>query len=451
MKTVRFSTLALSLAILSAAGAARAKDGSGIAWIEDDYQAALKQAREQGKPLFVDVWATWCHACLSMKRFVFVDPGLREAAKAAVFLSIEQEQPRNRPFFDKFPVNGLPTFLLLDPKDESILGRWLGSGSVADMRAFVRTGAAEVQARREGKAEQDTALHFARLGDQAELREDHKAAVEAYDKAVQRTDKADPFRSSRLVALATASAKVGTPEVIRRCLALTLGEMSAAANTSVGGDMAYGSLMCAEKLPKGDPEAARVQALALPRLQAVVDDASAPLSADDRSDILSSVVEVLDDQGKHAEAVKAAEKRRDLLLAAQKAASDPEVASTFDPHLTDTYLYLKDLGAAEKLLSAREKEMPTDYNPPARLARVLFEEKRFADAEQAIDRALKLQPEGPRRVQVLSLKAKILKSEGKPTRAVLQEQLRIIESLPASKRNPKAEQKIRAELQAQPS
>src|SRR5262249_26963472 len=160
----------------------------------------------------------------------------------------------------------------------------------------------------------------------------------------------------------------------------------------------------------------------------------------------SNIVELLDEKGQHAETVKAAEKRRDILLAAQKAAPDAKIASTFDPHLTDTYLYLKQLDAAEKLLSARAKEMPLDYNPPAQLARVLFEQKRLGDAEQAIDRTLKLQPEKPRRVQVLSLKAKILKAKDKPARAVLQEQLQILQSLPASKRNPKIKQQVRAEL-----
>ena len=101
----------------------------GIEWVEDDYPAALARAKAEGKPIFVDVWATWCHSCLSMQRYVFADAGMRGAKDAAVFASIEQERPVNRDFVSRFRVEALPTFLLVDPKDESIIGRWLGSGT----------------------------------------------------------------------------------------------------------------------------------------------------------------------------------------------------------------------------------------------------------------------------------------------------------------------------------
>src|SRR2546426_1049803 len=39
-------------------------------FIEDDHSKALAAARADHKPLFVDLWATWCHSCLSMQRFV---------------------------------------------------------------------------------------------------------------------------------------------------------------------------------------------------------------------------------------------------------------------------------------------------------------------------------------------------------------------------------------------
>jgi len=45
--------------------------------------------------------------------------------------------------------------------------------------------------------------------------------------------------------------------------------------------------------------------------------------------------------------------------------------------------------------------MPHDYNPPARLTRVLFEQKKLAEAEAAVDRALAKMDRGQRRVGVL--------------------------------------------------
>ena len=123
-------------------------------------------------------------------------------------------------------------------------------------------------------------------------------------------------------------------------------------------------------------------------------------------------------------------------------------AATFDAHRTETYLYLGEAGKAEKLLSAREKEMPGDYNPPARLARVLLEEMRAPEAEAAVNRALAQMPQGPRKVGILALKARILEAQGKDKAPVLREQLALIQSLPATQRNPETEQKIEAELKA---
>src|SRR6266545_1957429 len=47
-----------------------------IPWISDDYAAAVARARSEKKPLFIDMWAPWCHTCLSMKQVVMVDPSL---------------------------------------------------------------------------------------------------------------------------------------------------------------------------------------------------------------------------------------------------------------------------------------------------------------------------------------------------------------------------------------
>ena len=55
--------------LLALATHAAPNDASGIAWIENDFDGAVAKAALQGKPVFVDVWALWCHSCLSMKRW----------------------------------------------------------------------------------------------------------------------------------------------------------------------------------------------------------------------------------------------------------------------------------------------------------------------------------------------------------------------------------------------
>ena len=172
----------------------------------------------------------------------------------------------------------------------------------------------------------------------------------------------------------------------------------------------------------------------------------APLAADDRSDALANLSEMLDVAGKHGEAVAVMRERAQVLEKAAAAAPDVTMAATFDAHRTDTYLYLKTPQKAEQLLAQREKEMADDYNPPARLARVYLEEKKLPDAEAAVERALAKMDRGQRRIGVLGLKAKILKAEGKPVASVLREQLEVLRALPANQRRPEMEAKIEREL-----
>ena len=129
----------LSLSILAAPAAAAphassAIPPSGIVFLEDEYRGALAKARAEKKPLFLDSWATWCHSCLSMRSFVFPDAGLRPARDAVVWLSVETEQEKNREVVEKFPTDSWPTFLIIDPYTEQVMGRWLGSSTVSEMR-----------------------------------------------------------------------------------------------------------------------------------------------------------------------------------------------------------------------------------------------------------------------------------------------------------------------------
>ena len=437
----------LSLTLVAAPSTAThstASPPSGIVFIEDDYRGALATAKAAKKPLFLDSWATWCHSCLSMRSFVFPDAGLRSAKDAVVWLSVETEAEKNREVVEKFPADGLPTFLLIDPDTEQVIGRWLGTSSVNEMRQFVLENTASWQAARSG-GKVSEAARAEQEGHAAQQKKDYPGAVEAYRRAVTTSAKEDPLRFQRLDLLVSALNRVGTPEAIKECMTLTAPLVSKVPATPTGADLVDNAATCAAKA--GDtPEAKALLATSLKKLEALAADPTAALSVDDRSSIYASLADHLDELKRHDEAVAAMRKRASVLEAGAAKAPDVTSAATFDPHRMETYLYLGEPKKAETLLAAREKEMPGDYNPPARLARVLLEEKRAPEAEAAVNRALALMPQGPRKVGILGLKAKILEAQGKDKAPVLREQLALIKSLPATQRNPATQEKIEKEL-----
>src|SRR5688572_17684570 len=51
-----------------------------VPFTEDDFDKALAEAKKRNVPLIVDAWATWCHACRSMRAYVFTDPAVAPLA-----------------------------------------------------------------------------------------------------------------------------------------------------------------------------------------------------------------------------------------------------------------------------------------------------------------------------------------------------------------------------------
>ncbi|OLC20001.1 MAG: hypothetical protein AUH38_00835 [Deltaproteobacteria bacterium 13_1_40CM_68_24] len=411
-----------------------------LTFIEDDHPKALAAARAAQKPLFIDFWATWCHSCLSMQRFVLSDAGMKPISDGLVWSSVETERETNKAVVEKYPVDAWPTFLIVDPDNEAVLGRFLGSGTVQDMRAFVQDG---IRAYREKGRPADPAWAAQRDGDAARNRGNLEATADAYGRAVQLSAPDEPQRPERLNLYMLALLRL---KDFRSCVRTGLAEAGHTPDSALGVDFQSYAFACARELPPGDPDAVRMRLLAMARVQEIVAKPDAPLAADDRSDALANLAEMLDVAGRHPEAVSAMEERARVLESAAAAAPDATLASTFDAHRTETYLYLKEARKAEHLLARREKEMPQDYNPPARLARVLLEEKKLTEAEAAVDRALAKMDRGQRRVGVLALKAKILQAEGKNTSAVWREQLEVLRSLPKTQRKPAQEAELESKL-----
>lgn len=78
----------------------------------------LAAAEREGKPVLVDLWATWCKNCLTMDKTTLVDPSVKGALEGYVKIKFQAEQPDEPPAVDvmkRFRAVGLPAYVILRP------------------------------------------------------------------------------------------------------------------------------------------------------------------------------------------------------------------------------------------------------------------------------------------------------------------------------------------------
>lgn len=365
---------------VGARGEAQARQGAaGVRFVEDDYGRALARAKAEDKPLVVEAWAPWCHTCAYMRRFVFPDPSLAPVASRFVWAAIDTEKDANRDVLARYPVQAWPTMWVVDPRSETVVLTWIGSATVPELKALL-DDAQESIAR--GPSARDAAAELASIPRESPRR---PFAVSALS---DRLKKSDPAACVELAAAEAPRMPAGTP------LANVLGNA-----LDVAGD-----------LPKTSPARDKLPAL-VAEAKRVVLDASLGVLADDRSSLYETLVEALASQGDTAGANEMARAWSAFLESEAARAPTPEARAVFDAHRLSAYLYLGQEAKAIEMLAQSERDFPSDYNPPARLARAYLKLRQYDLALAAIDRALS-RIYGPRAMRVLELKADVLEAKG---------------------------------------
>lgn len=232
----------------SAASAVAKLEGSAPtrgAWLEDSADRAFQAAREQQRLLLADLWAPWCHTCLSMQALVLTEARVPELS-SFVKLSIDTERSDNERFLQSYPAVVWPTFYLIDPVSGRVRGRWLGGATPEQLGEWLREAA--------GSAEGTEALLRQADGLAAERR---LAEAEAtYRAALPSANPAE--RSRALVALISTLLK---QKKLSDCLALADGEGAQLPPSVSAVDFAATALACADASP--DVEHARTTRVAL--------------------------------------------------------------------------------------------------------------------------------------------------------------------------------------------
>ena len=441
------SSVAAPSATASAASSAAAERvvRHGIAWFHDAPAAALALAKRERKPLVVDLWAGWCHTCLSMQEYVLTASKLPGANERFVFLAIDTELPSNAAFLQQHAVSVWPTFYVLAPEGAEIRGRWLGAATPAQFARFLADGERALDLVHGEKSE---AAPLARLrrGDELAAEKRFKEAANEYTAALREAPANWARRPEAMIALASAykqtHATVACAEAYLNAPSLVdTAPLSAA-------DLAATALACGSELPRADSRIGKLRTRARAELERLCTNAHTELTPDDRGDACGLWIELCETLKDTTCVKRAAATRLSVLEDAARGMPD-EVAAMYDFARSDTLLKLGREQDALALLEARERALPQNYNPPHQLARAYRHLKRWPDGLAAIDRALAL-AYGPRRLSLLGVKVDLLLGAGKKPDAlgVLAEQLLGYRALPEGQKRPDPERKVAERLES---
>jgi tetratricopeptide (TPR) repeat protein len=369
-----------------------------------------------------------------MRAQVFADPALVKLAGRFVWLAVDREQAKNAPFLARYVSANSPTYWIIDPTSGEPLIKWVGIATVAQFEELLADGERAMRAGSSGPA--DTALaradRLAAAGKPAEAVAQYREALRA---AVPGWPRRDHVIDALTFELDEAGDKAG-------CAQLALDEAPKMERGPEFANVAGDGLSCA--LDAG----AHVGEL----VPLVVEGIDAPnVGADRVSELFELLVGAAKKRGDAAAAHSWAEKWIHFLEATARAAKTPEARAVYDAHRLSAALELGEPERVVPALEQSERDLPTDFNPPARLCVAYLALGRVSDAEAACRRALTRGMDGPRRLRVLSSLADVLEKKGDhaAARATLEEALRFAESLPASQRPDAAMRRLRERLQMQ--
>ncbi|MCF8224727.1 MAG: thioredoxin family protein [Bacteroidales bacterium] len=94
---------------------------SGIEFHTGTWQEALNQAAKEGKPIFLDISASWCGPCKALKKNTF--PNEEVGAyynENFINVLVDGEKGEGKDLANKFKIRGYPTMIYLNSKGEVI-------------------------------------------------------------------------------------------------------------------------------------------------------------------------------------------------------------------------------------------------------------------------------------------------------------------------------------------
>ncbi len=369
-----------------------------------------------------------------MRAYVLSDKALAKHSGQFAWLSIDTENPKNQGFLEKFPISVWPTFLVIDPPSQKIALKWPGSATVKELTKLLEDGERAVR-NSAGRGPEALLARADRLNGEHKTDE----AVAAYREALK-LGGAHWARRPRTVESLTFALQLSGE--LENCARTAMEEAPTLPRGPSFANVAATGLSCALTAPKQTAWREKAIQSLVPLSQEAV---SLPgLLADDRSGIYDNLVSVEQDRNDPAAAKRIASDWLTFLEHEAAHAPNAEARAAFDPLRLAAALVLGEPERVLPALQASERDLPGDYNPPARLATVYRALGRYDDALAASDRAL-AKVYGPRRINVLQTRASIFEKKGDKASAerTLEEAIKFAESLPQTEATKKLVQRLR--------
>jgi hypothetical protein len=271
--------------------------------------------------------------------------------------------------------------------------RWLGSATVPQLLKLLDDAEAAVREEQSPLAQAD------RLHGEKKWAE----AASAYEKALGQIPKNEKALRARTVEswlnVLTAAGERDTCARVAVQQAPSLPRGPSFANAVLLG------LGCASATSNSASTAAKLDAFAIEAI------GLPSLLADDRSSLYELLVSRRQESADAAGVQRWAREWLRFLEAEAAKAPSPEARAAFDAHRVQAALALGTPERSLQALEASERDLPEDYNAPARLALLYRAIGRTADGLSAVERAL-AKVYGPRRLRVLETKVSLLEQQG---------------------------------------
>lgn len=134
------------LALLFSANLGASNDGKdGIKFLEGTWSEALEKSRQEHKPIFLDVYATWCGPCRLLKKTTFPDKVVGTYFNEHfINVSIDGETEIGRELMKQYGLRSYPSLLIIG-EDQTPLIVSAGYRTSKSLLEFGKSGLSKIK------------------------------------------------------------------------------------------------------------------------------------------------------------------------------------------------------------------------------------------------------------------------------------------------------------------